>query len=433
MIVCKFGGSSVASSSQIIKVKKILDDNPNRRIIVVSAPGKRDKDDEKITDLLYECNALVRRGESCKSMFKRIADRYLQIAYELGLDQKPIELVLDDIRYRIDAGSGKDYTASRGEYLSAFIISQYLKWEFVDAEDSIIIKQDGTVNPVTYDRLKMIFEDRRKRYVIPGFYGSGEDHMIKTFTRGGSDITGSVVARAVGADLYENWTDVSGMFSADPRIIPSAKVIDTLSYKEVRELSEFGATVFHEEAIAPIQSAEIPVNIRNTNRPEDSGTMIVPSSEEKKLAGLAATGGLSRLSLRRLMLFKGQGTRHALLTMLHIFGVRPVYSLYGVDSVSWFFDSKSASASVLESMCQRLKSEYFLDEAYVESGYAILGLVGSNIDESDAYLTAASALRKNGIDIRFINYGASDVSVTYGIKESDKEKAVKVVYDALFK
>ena len=432
MIVSKFGGSSVADADQIRKVKAILESDERRMVAIVSAPGKRTSEDDKITDLLYKCNSLVQKGLTCRPVFNEISKRFVQIAQKLKIDDVKLSECLDDIRCNIDAGRGADYTASRGEYLSALIISEFLGWEFVDAEDVIVINQDSTVNEKTYKKLQERL-DPGKRYVIPGFYGSGEDHMIKTFTRGGSDITGSVVARAVGADLYENWTDVSGMFSADPRIIPSAKVIDTLSYKEVRELSEFGATVFHEEAIAPIQSAEIPVNIRNTNRPEDSGTMIVPSSEEKKLAGVAATGGLSRLSLRRLMLFKGQGTRHALLTMLHIFGVRPVYSLYGVDSVSWFFDSKSASASVLESMCQRLKSEYFLDEAYVESGYAILGLVGSNIDESDAYLTAASALRKNGIDIRFINYGASDVSVTYGIKESDKEKAVKVVYDALFK
>ena len=433
MIVCKFGGSSVASSSQIIKVKKILEDNPNRRIAVVSAPGKRDKDDEKITDLLYKCNALVRNGSSSKPVFKKVAERFLQIAYELGLDQKPIELVLDDIRYKIDAGSGADYTASRGEYLSAFIISQYLKWEFVDAEDSIIIKSDGTVNPLTYDRLKMVFEDRRKRYVIPGFYGCGDDRMIKTFTRGGSDITGSVVARAVGADLYENWTDVSGIFSADPRLVKDSTVIDEITYKEVRELSDYGASVFHEEAIAPIQNTDIPINIRNTNKPEDKGTMIVPYSEKKKLAGVSVKGGLSRLSLRRLMLFKGQGTRHALLTMLHIFGVRPVYSLYGIDSVVWFFESKSAGESVLDAMCQRLKDEFMLDEIHVDSGYAIMGLVGTNLYESDSYLRAAERLKKENIKTYFMNYGASQVSATFGLKEEAKEKALEAVYDELFR
>ena len=183
----------------------------------------------------------------------------------------------------------------------------------------------------------------------------------------------------------------------------------------------------------PVRKAGIPINIRNTNKPEDKGTMIVPYSEKKKLAGVSVKGGLSRLSLRRLMLFKGQGTRHALLTMLHIFGVRPVYSLYGIDSVVWFFESKSAGESVLDAMCQRLKDEFMLDEIHVDSGYAIMGLVGTNLYESDSYLRAAERLKKENIKTYFMNYGASQVSATFGLKEEDKEKALEVVYDELFR
>ena len=433
MTVCKFGGSSVASADQIKKVKAILEADKNRRVIIVSAPGRRTKDDDKVTDLLYECNKMVRRGSSCKSVFNQIAKRYLEIAEGLGIDQKPVNMLLDDIRYKIDAGKGSDYTASRGEFLSAFIISQYLGWEFIDAKDCIIIKSDGTVNPFTYDRVKALIEDPKKGYVFPGFYGSDDDNVIKTFTRGGSDITGSIVARSINADLYENWTDVSGIYSADPRLIPDAHVIDALDYKEVRELSDYGASVFHEEAIAPIIGAEIPICIKNTDRPEDPGTLIVPVSGERRLAGVSARGGLSCIKLRKLMLFKKHGMRHALLTMLNIFGVRPVYSLYGVDSIVWYFDSKAATPSVLDAMCTRLKKEFELEEVFVEPGKAILGVVGSDILGGDEHIKAAIALREAGITMNFLNHGASEVSFAIGVEDEERVEAVKVVYDAILR
>lgn len=434
MTVCKFGGSSVADASQIKKVKAILDSDKNRKVVVVSAPGKRNKDDDKITDLLYQCNRLVQKGQSCRSVFQLVSDRFLGIAGDLGLDSKALSAQLDDIRCMIDAGKGSDYAASRGEYLSAFLISQYLKWEFVDTAECIIINSDGTVNPFSYDRVSMMLDNKKaKGFVLPGFYGSTEDNVIKTFTRGGSDITGSIVARAINADLYENWTDVSGIFSADPRLIPDAKVIDAISYREVRELSDLGASVFHEEAIAPILPVEIPINIKNTNSPEDPGTLIVPESGEMKLAGVSARGGLSRISIRKLMLFKKQGMRHALLTMLHIFGIRPVYSLQGIDSMVWFYETKNATDSVVAAMCERLKTEFDLDYISVDNGYAILGVVGTNLLETSDYLRASQALYDNGIKISFLNYGASDVSFTFGINEEDRQRAVGVVYDRLFR
>lgn len=432
MTVCKFGGSSVADAGQIKKVRAILEADKNRKIIVVSAPGKRYKDDEKVTDLLYECNKLVQNGGTCRPVFEKIEERFLEIARSLKVDINPLRMLLDDIRYQIDGGRGADYAASRGEFLSAYVISQYLGWEFVDAADAIVINGDGTVNPFTYDSLSMHL-DRNRNYVIPGFYGSTEEGVVKTFTRGGSDITGSVVSRSVNADMYENWTDVSGMYAADPRIITDAKVIEVLGYKEVRELSDFGASVFHEEAIAPILPVEIPINIKNTNRPEDPGTLIVPVTGEKCLSGISIRGGLSRIRLRRLMLFKKHGTRHALLTMLHIFGVKPIYTISGVDSVVWFFDSKNAHENILSAMCERLKNEFDLDYVEVDHGHAVLGLVGSSILESDAYIRALTALRNNGMNPSFVNYGSSEVSVMYGILDKDKEKALNTVYDELFR
>ena len=431
MIVSKFGGSSVADADQIRKVKAILESDERRMVAVVSAPGKRNKEDQKITDLLYKCNSLVQKGQTCRPVFNEISKRFIQMAQKLKVDDVKLSERLDDIRCSIDAGRGADYAASRGEYLSALVISEFLGWEFLDAEDAIVINQDSTVNEATYQRLAEKLEPG-KRYVIPGFYGETEQGVIKTFTRGGSDITGSIVARAIGAELYENWTDVSGIYRADPRIVEDAEVIPELSYKEVRELSDVGASVFHEEAIAPIYSIGIPIVVKNTNRPSDPGTRIIPESAGNGAVAVSARTGLSRIRLRKLMLFKKYGMRHALLTMLHVFGIRPSYSLFGIDSIVWFFDSKMASDSVCDAMCERLKKEFGLDSIEVDHGHAILGVVGDGTDSSDAYLASAEALKNADIRTTFVNYGSSSASVLFGVKEDDAADAVKAVYRALF-
>ncbi len=431
MIVSKFGGSSVADADQIRKVKAILESDERRMVAVVSAPGKRNKEDQKITDLLYKCNSLVQKGQTCRPVFNEISKRFIQMAQKLKVDDVKLSERLDDIRCSIDAGRGADYAASRGEYLSALVISEFLGWEFLDAEDAIVINQDSTVNEATSQRLAEKLEPG-KRYVIPGFYGETEQGVIKTFTRGGSDITGSIVARAIGAELYENWTDVSGIYRADPRIVEDAEVIPELSYKEVRELSDVGASVFHEEAIAPIYSIGIPIVVKNTNRPSDPGTRILPESAGNGAVAVSARTGLSRIRLRKLMLFKKYGMRHALLTMLHVFGIRPSYSLFGIDSIVWFFDSKMASDSVCDAMCERLKKEFGLDSIEVDHGHAILGVVGDGTDSSDAYLASAEALKNADIRTTFVNYGSSSASVLFGVKEDDAADAVKAVYKALF-
>lgn len=431
MIVCKFGGSSVADANQIKKVKAILESNEKRTIAVVSAPGKRCKEDEKITDLLYQCNKDVHRGVSCRETFKKIATRYIEIAEALKVNKQDIISKLDEVRRFIDAGRSADYAASRGEYLSAYLISLYLGWEFVDAADYIVINSDNTVNPRTYDNFASFFQPGKK-YVVPGFYGESEYGGVKTFTRGGSDITGSIVSRAADAELYENWTDVAGVFGANPMLIPEAKPIPRLSYKEVRELSEVGASVFHEEAIAPVVEKGIPINIKNTNKPEEPGTMIYPGVSGCGIVGVSAKAGLSRIHVRKLMLFKKSGMRHALLTMIQIFGIRPCYSLFGIDSITWYFDSKMASDAVCQSMCERLKNEFELDLVKVERGYAILGLIGPNVNQSTDYIDALLALREASIKVASVNYGASSTACLIGIPEESKDDAVKVVYNKLF-
>ncbi len=430
MTVSKFGGSSVADAAQIKKVKAILKSDENRTIAIVSAPGKRNKEDEKITDLLYRCNSMVQKGQSCRTVFATIAKRFVGIAKDLKIDEKMVAEKLDDIRCQIDAGRGADFAASRGEYLSAFIISQYLGWEFVDSADIVVINADSTVNETTYAKTAERLAKGGK-YVIPGFYGETEQGVLKTFTRGGSDITGAIVARAVGADLYENWTDVSGIFRADPRVVEDAEVIPSLSYKQVRELADVGASVFHEEAIAPVYSSGIPINVKNTNKPEDKGTMIVPDSDVTGPVGISVRTGLSRLQVRKLMLFKKHGMRHALLTMLHVFGVRPCYSLYGIDSIVWFYESKMASESVSAAMCERLRKEFSLDEIKSDYGHGVIGIVGGDM-KIDSYLGALEALKDAGIEVTSVSAGASDTTVLIGIREGDAQTALKAVYSRLF-
>ncbi len=434
MIVCKFGGSSVAEAKQIMKVKSIVDADPDRQIVIVSAPGKRNKDDEKVTDMLYNCNAMVQQGHSCRELFKKVANRYTSILNELGMDQKPFLPILDEVRQMIDAGHGAEYAASRGEYLCARMIATYFGWTFLDTDPLIVIKDDGTVHEDTYQNLKKVLK-KGEKYIVPGFYGCSTEGKVKTFSRGGSDITGAILSRASEAAKYENWTDVSGVFSVDPRLVKEAKVIKTMTYREVRELAGVGAGVFHEEAIAPVIAAKIPINVKNTNAPLDDGTMIVDHREleGRPLAGVSAKSGYSRITLRKLMLFKRTGIRHALLTMLHIFGVRPSFSLFGVDSIVWFFESTQASESVLNAMCVRIKSEFSLDSIEVDQGHSVVGIVGAGVmQETDLIAKSTTALADAKIKLNFYNYGSSDTSILLGVNAAQAQDAVKCLYHALF-
>jgi aspartate kinase len=434
MIVCKFGGSSVADAAQIRKVKSIVDADPDRQVVVVSAPGRRSKDDEKVTDMLYACNTLVQQGLSCREMFKKVAARYTDILSALGMDEKPFVPVLEEVRQRIDAGQGAEYAASRGEYLSARLVATFFGWNFLDTDPAIIINHDGTVHDSTWKNLEQAVKEGQK-YIVPGFYGADTEGNVKTFSRGGSDITGAILARAVNASLYENWTDVSGVFSVDPRLVENAKVVSTMSYREVRELAGVGAGVFHEEAIAPIVASGIPINVKNTNYPLDRGTMIVPSREIEghPLVGISAKSGFSRLRLRKLMLFKKSGIRHALLTMLHIFGIRPAFSLFGVDSIVWFFETTQASDSVINAMCSRLKSEFGLDSIEVDKGFGVVGIVGAGVmEDSNLIATCTTALAKADIKLNFLNYGSSDTSILLGVDADRAQDAVKNLYSVLF-
>ncbi len=432
MKVCKFGGSSVASADQIRKVRAILESDNERKVVVVSAPGKRNSSDEKITDLLYKSAALVEEGKPIDEAFDKISSRYLEIAENLGLDVPSVGRELDTIKKNIISGKGRAYAASRGEYLSARLISEYLGWNFIDPEGVIVIGDDNRIEDITYTLLSSLIKEGEK-YVIPGFYGTSFMGDVTTFSRGGSDITGAIAAAAVGADIYENWTDVSGVYSSDPRVVRNARVIDNLSYREVREFSEVGAGVFHEEAIAPCIEKEIPINIRNTNSPMDRGTIIKKTVDEKGVVGVSRRKGLGQIYCRKLMFFKESGMRHRILSLMHIYGIKPCYTLYGCDSISWYFDSKQADNIDLAAMCGRIKEEFGLDEIGCRKGYAVIGLVGNGMNETMEYVDALAVLRENGIHPSSVSFGGSYTTFLIGVEEERAGEALSLISERIIK
>ena len=431
MKVCKFGGSSVADASQIKKVKAILDCDKERTIVVVSAPGKRFSGDEKVTDMLLSCAEMVQKGISSKDKFEEVKNRYRDIAEGLGLGRDAIDGDLEIVYKKIESGAGRDYAASRGEHLNAKLISKYLGWNYIETEECIVIGENNKIENESYSNLASLIENGKK-YVIPGFYGRSPSGEVRCFSRGGSDITGAIAARAVMADVYENWTDVSGVYSSDPRYVKSAHVIPMLSYKMVRELSEVGASVFHEEAIAPVVEVNIPINIRNTNSPEDDGTIIGKEPEKKGVVGVSAKGGLSKIYVRKLMFFKESGVRHKVLSLMHLYGIKPCYTLYGCDSISWYFETKQIENIDTEEMCLRIKKEFSLDEIELKKGFAVVGLVGKGIEETMEYVDALDELRKNKIVPSSISLGGSYTTFVIGVPEDRKLDAVNCISERLF-
>ena len=431
MKVCKFGGSSVADASQIKKVKAILDSDKERTIVVVSAPGKRFSGDEKVTDMLLSCAEMVQKGVSSKEKFEDVKNRYRDIAEGLGLGRDIIDEDLETVYKTIEGGAGRDYAASRGEHLNAKLIAKYLGWNYIETEECIVIGENNKIENESYSNLASLIENGKK-YVIPGFYGRSPSGEVRCFSRGGSDITGAIAARAVMADVYENWTDVSGVYSSDPRFVKSAHVIPALSYKMVRELSEVGASVFHEEAIAPAVEVNIPINIRNTNSPEDAGTIIGKEPDEKGVVGVSAKGGLSKIYVRKLMFFKESGIRHKILSLMHIYGIKPCYTLYGCDSISWYFETKQIENIDVSEMCLRIKSEFALDEIELKKGFAVVGLVGKGVEETMEYVDALDELRKNKIEPSSVSLGGSYTTFVIGVPEERKLDAVNCISERLF-
>ncbi len=435
--VLKFGGSSLADAAQFRKVFAIVNAESERRFVVPSAPGKRYKTDEKVTDLLYLCCDTAVAGGDFDPIFDKIKERYNDIIRELSLDYS-LEKEFETIRTALLSKKiSRDYAASRGEYLNGLILANYLSYYFVDAKDAIFFHEDGTLNSErTYAVLASILREHNHA-VIPGFYGSLPNGEIKTFSRGGSDITGAIVARAVMADLYENWTDVSGFLMADPRHIQNPRPIETITYKELRELAYMGATVLHEDAIFPVRAAGIPINIRNTNDPAAKGTMIVATASDSVMdtviTGIAGKVGFSGISVEKDMMNSELGFGRRVLEVLENHGISFEHLPSGIDTMSIIVKS-----SLLENKRDSLMDEIFrvtnADAISIEDGLALIAVVGRGMVRSKG--TAArifAALAKASVNIRMIDQGSSELNIIVAVEEKDYDDAFRAIYEEFVK
>ncbi|ADL52437.1 aspartate kinase [Clostridium cellulovorans] len=432
-IVAKFGGSSLASSEQFRKVKEIVDAKPERRYIVPSAPGKRNGKDFKITDLLYLCHAHVESGIAFDDVFKLIADRYISITQELDIDLD-IQVHLEKVKSDLMDGASKDYAASRGEYLNGIVLAKFLGYEFVDAADLIIFGENGCYDPL---KTQSNIQEKLKNIpnaVIPGFYGATEEGEILTFTRSGSDVTGSIIAAGVKAKLYENWTDVSGFLMADPRIVENVQTIEKITYKELRELSYMGASVLHEEAIFPVRDLGIPINIKNTNCPEHPGTLIVDDSYENtshgKITGIAGRKDFSVISIEKALMNLELGFCRKILSILEMYGVSFESMPSGIDSMC-FVIADSQLKNKKEKIVEEIKRQCNPDSIEVYPNMAVIATVGKGMAQSPGIAsTIFRALAEAHINIRMINQGSSEMNILTGVETDDFEKAVNAIYRA---
>ncbi|MBO5009586.1 MAG: aspartate kinase [Clostridia bacterium] len=433
--VLKFGGSSLADAEHFRQVAEIVKSDPNRRYVVASAPGKRNSGDTKITDLLYKCYALACDEEDITEVFDEIKNRYNSIIADLGIDLDLTE-AFEKIRFSMLHNSGRDYVASRGEYLNAMILAKYLGFDFVDAKKVVFFNEDGSFNPEKTNDVMRDALSIREYAVIPGFYGSMPNGTIKTFSRGGSDITGSIVARAASATLYENWTDVSGFLMADPRIISNPKPIKTITYKELRELSYMGATVLHEDAIFPVRYSKIPINIKNTNSPEDPGTFIVPETDdvsEYTITGIAGKTGFSNITIEKAMMNSELGLGRKVLQVLEENGISFEHFPSGIDTMTVIVSTKCLQekrADVLAGICKNINP----DNVYVEENLALVAIVGRGMVKAKG--TAARvfvALANAGVNIRMIDQGSSELNIIVGVDSNDYITALNAIYEEFVK
>ena len=437
--VVKFGGSSLADAKQFRKVAEIIKADPTRRYVIPSAPGKRFSTDTKVTDMLYRCYDLIKArasAEEIDAQYAQIVERYNSIISELGLDFD----LSGEFQYVKNAmlhSAGRDYVASRGEYINGIILAKYLGYGFIDAENVIFFHENGSfdeekTNEALMEELKLY-----KTAVIPGFYGCMPNGTIKTFSRGGSDITGSIVARACSADLYENWTDVSGFMMTDPRIIKNPLPINTITYRELRELSYMGATVLHEDAIFPVRYAKIPINIRNTNKPDDAGTMIVAETKnydrENVITGIAGKKGFSVIRVEKDMMNSEIGFGRKVLEVLEDFGLSFEHLPSGIDTMSVVINTQ-AIADKREKILEAIQRRTHADSITIEDGVALLAIVGRGMIKAKG--TAArifTSLSNAGVNIRMIDQGSCELNIIVGIDEVEYEHAINAIYNEFVK
>lgn len=430
-IVCKFGGTSLADASQFKKVRDIIARDPDRKIIVVSAPGKRHKDDPKITDLLYLAQETAEFKGDLNGPFEQIRSRFLDIERELGL-HPVLDSALSTFKAELKAGVSKDYAASRGEYFSGLLMATFLEAEFIDPEDFVVIDAFGRTDPVTYKALGDALADQSKTYVMPGFYGRDHHGRVKTFSRGGSDVSGAVAGRAGGVAVYENWTDVSGLLMADPRIVDFPCHMDQVTYKEIRELSYMGASVFHDEAILPVREVGIPINIRNTNAPDDPGTMIVPSftGSKYKIAGIAGKRNFSMIALEKGLMNKEVGFGYKVLQVLSAHNVSYEHCPSSIDTMSVILEHDQIAGKE-ELILEELKQAVSPDKIELTEGLALIAIVGEEMTNTIGMAGVVfKALADAKVNVRIINQGASELNIIVGVAESDYETAVRTLYHA---
>lgn len=429
--VVKFGGSSLASAEQFTKVGNIILADDARRYVVPSAPGKRFSDDTKVTDMLYHCYDLAEKGQAFTKQLNQIKDRYNEIIRGLKLDFS-LDEDFEVIKKQFLAKAGSMYAASRGEFLNGKIMAKYLNYEFVDAANVIRFHKDGTFDAETTHELLSKKLEKIEKAVIPGFYGSMSNGTIVTFSRGGSDITGSLVARAVNANLYENWTDVSGFLVADPRVVKNPEVIHTITYKELRELAYMGASVLHEDAIFPVRQAGIPINIRNTNAPEDDGTMIVESTcriPSYTITGIAGKKGFVAVNIEKDMMNSEVGFGRKVLGAFEDSGISFEHMPSGIDTMTVFVHQDEFEEKE-QKVIADINQATHPDSIELESDLALIAVVGRGMKSTRG--TAGrlfSALAHAHINVKMIDQGSSELNIIIGVKNEDFNDAINAIYN----
>lgn len=432
--IAKFGGTSVATAAQLRKVQAIIDADPTRRLIVPSAPGKADAKDTKVTDLLYLCQQLAAKGQPLGTVWEGIAKRFTTIVAELGLKLDLVP-VLEEVRRKIEGGANADYAASRGEAIHGRVVAALLGAEYVDAADVVFFDRSGRLDPKTYAAIKTRCSGSG-RYVIPGFYGTAVTGEVKTFSRGGSDVTGAIVANAMDVAVYENWTDVSGVLMTDPRVVSEAKPIAEITYRELRELSYMGASVLHEEAVFPVREKGIPINIRNTNRPEDPGTRIVAERDpgHQVVVGIAGTKGFTVFALEKAMMNTEVGFGRRVLDVFERLGISYEHTPTGIDTMSVVVSDKQLidanQTSKVDQIVEDLQSTLKPDDIKVTPGMALIATVGLGMNH--AVGTAArlfTALAKARVNVRMIDQGSSEQNIIVGVEEAELSQAIRAIYN----
>ena len=431
--VCKFGGSSVADADQFRKVKAIVEADPTRRYIVPSAPGNRSDGDKKVTDLLYLCHANAAQDVPFDEAFNLVADRYRQIVADLGL-KLDIQKLLKTVHEQIAQGASADHAASRGEYLNGLIMAELLGFTFIDPADVIKFDTTGQFDADKTQRLVSRRLSKVENAVVPGFFGSTPDGQTKTFSRGGSDITGAIVARGAGARVYENWTDVCGLLMADPRVVDNPEAIDVVTYRELRELSYMGATVLHDEAIFPVREANIPVNIRNTNQPDHPGTMIVteaePVARRGSITGIAGKKDFTVIAVAKTLMNAEIGFGRRLLGALAVHDVSYEHTPSGIDTMSVIVADDQLDGK-LEKVLKEIRVECKPDSIDVYPNMALIATVGRGMAYTPGIAARLfGALAEADVNIRMIDQGSSEINIIIGVADTSFEAAIRAIYSA---